>query len=240
MDSLLQTHIPFVQILEFFLRLILSCLCGGIIGKERSRRSKEAGIRTHILVACTACAAMILSKYGFTDLVYENGSLYAGVRGADPARIAAQIVSGVGFLGAGVIFKTGNSIKGLTTAAGIWATAAIGMCFGSGMYWLGGFSTFLIALMQFVMHRHPYGVDGYASSRITVRVMDPDGGNRIIQSIIGDFDAKITEAGICRNEDGSVTYRMAVMSKDTLTFEDCEKYMEEYREIVSFDLLPMS
>ena len=77
---------------------------------------------------------MIISKYGFADLTAADGAVYNETRGADPARVAAQAVSGISFLGAGVIFKNGNTVKGLTTAAGIWATAAIGLAVGAGMY----------------------------------------------------------------------------------------------------------
>ena len=108
--------------LEFLIRLLLSAGLGALVGLERSKRQKEAGVRTHCIIACTSALFMILSKYAFMDLVDISG-----IRGADPARIAAQVVSGISFLGAGVIFKNGNSIRGLTTAAGMWGTAAVGI-----------------------------------------------------------------------------------------------------------------
>lgn len=96
-------------------------LCGGAIGYERSRQFKSAGIRTHIVVAVGAALTTLVSKYGFYDvLAMHNISL-------DPSRIAAQIISGVGFLGAGMILTGHTKVSGLTTAAGIWGTAAIGM-----------------------------------------------------------------------------------------------------------------
>ena len=100
--------------LEFLIRLLLSAALGALVGLERSKRRKEAGIRTHCIIACTSALFMIVSKYAFLDCVTLDG-----LRGADPARIAAQVVSGISFLGAGVIFKNGNSIRGLTTAAGM-------------------------------------------------------------------------------------------------------------------------
>ena len=104
--------------LEFLIRLLLSAALGALVGLERSKRRKEAGIRTHCIIACTSALFMIVSKYTFLDCVTVDG-----LRGADPARIAAQVVSGISFLGAGVIFKNGNSIRGLTTAAGMWGTS---------------------------------------------------------------------------------------------------------------------
>lgn len=111
--------------MEYFLKLILSIFCGYIIGWERTSKHKEAGLKTHTIVAMSSTLMMIISKYGF------DGS-------SDGSRIAAQIVSGVGFLGAGVIFvKDENKVSGLTTAAGIWGTAGVGMAIGAGLFSLG-------------------------------------------------------------------------------------------------------
>lgn len=136
------------QTFEFMIRILVACACGAAIGYERTKRFKEAGIRTHLIVCCASATIMIVSKYGFVDLSTGNGEMLSGLRGADPARIAAQVVSGVGFLGAGAIFRNKNIVRGLTTAAGIWATAGIGLAVGSGMYLLGIFTTAIIALFH--------------------------------------------------------------------------------------------
>ena len=128
----LNSQFTLVQNLDFLLRILAACFCGACIGFERTKRFKEAGIRTHIIVCCAASLIMIVSKYGFADLTNAGGGVFNGTRGADPARIAAQVVSGISFLGAGVIFKNGSAVKGLTTAAGIWATAGIGLALGAG------------------------------------------------------------------------------------------------------------
>ena len=139
LGNYLNTQFSLVQTLEFFFRILLAGVFGAAIGFERTRRFKEAGIRTHVIV-CTASALMMLvSKYGFVDFPAPGG-LFSEMRPADPARIAAQVVTGISFLGAGVIFKNGSTVKGLTTAAGIWATAGIGLAVGAGMYWLGLFT----------------------------------------------------------------------------------------------------
>ena len=131
---------------ELLCRIIIAGICGGIIGYERKNRNKEAGIRTHMIVALGASLIMIVSKYGFADILGEQGIAL------DPSRIAAQIVTGVGFLGAGMIFMRKNTISGLTTAAGIWATSAIGMYIGSGLYLLGIVTTVLIVVIQIILH----------------------------------------------------------------------------------------
>lgn len=137
----------FLQQLEFFGRIALAGLCGALIGYERKNRLKEAGPRTHCIVALAAALMMIVSKYGFYDL-FTTDSIKL-----DPSRIAAQIVSGVGFLGAGVIFVRKQSISGLTTAAGIWGTAGVGMAIGAGQYIIGIAATLVIIFVQTVLHK---------------------------------------------------------------------------------------
>ena len=126
--------------LDLFLRILTAALLGGIIGLEREYRAKEAGFRTHFLVAMGAALFMILSAHGFDGvLVTENHRL-------DVSRIAAQVVSGIGFIGAGTIIFQRHAVRGLTTAAGLWVTAAIGMAAGAGMYVLAAETTVLVLL----------------------------------------------------------------------------------------------
>ncbi|MBO5059910.1 MAG: MgtC/SapB family protein [Clostridia bacterium] len=134
----------------FFVRLLLACVCGGMIGYERTNRGKGAGIRTHVIVALASALMMLVSKYGFTDMVD-----YGAMKMSDGSRIAAQVVSGVGFLGAGMIYFNGrHSVKGLTTAAGIWATSGVGLAIGAGMYAMGIITSVLIVTMQIVLHKN--------------------------------------------------------------------------------------
>lgn len=128
---------------ELLVRIGLACILGMAIGFERRNRNKMAGIRTHAVVAFGAALMMVVSKYGFLDVGKFDG-----------ARIAAQIVSGVGFLGAGVIFvRDNNSVSGLTTAAGIWATAGVGMACGAGQYFISIASTTLLVVLQVALHK---------------------------------------------------------------------------------------
>ena len=153
------------QILELLLRIVIGGLCGILIGTERTKRLKEAGIRTHFLVACSSAAIMIVSKYGFADLAL---ALYPGAKDADAARLAAQVVSGIGFLGAGMIFRGDSKISGLTTAAGLWATAGIGLTVGAGLYTVGIFCTLLILLVQWLTHQHAFKKDTLVTRVLTV------------------------------------------------------------------------
>ena len=115
---------------EVLVRVVLAGLLGAAIGFERELRDREAGMRTHLLVAMGSCLFTLVSAYGFHEFLAEGGAV---VR-ADPSRIAAQIVTGIGFLGAGAIIRQGLSVRGLTTAASLWVVAAIGLATGAGYY----------------------------------------------------------------------------------------------------------
>ncbi|EBP3058387.1 MgtC/SapB family protein [Salmonella enterica] len=128
-------------ITDLLIRIALAGLLGGLIGIERQLRAKEAGLRTHVLVGIGSAMFMIVSKYGFADIIRENHV------DLDPSRIAAQVVSGMGFLGAGTIIIQKQIVKGLTTAAGMWVTAAIGLVIGSGLYEIGIYGAFLTLIV---------------------------------------------------------------------------------------------
>ncbi len=125
------------MVTDLLLRVALAGLLGGLIGLERQLRAKDAGLRTHVLVGIGSALFMIVSKYGFEDILQENHVAL------DPSRVAAQVVSGVSFLGAGTIIIQKQIVKGLTTAAGMWVTSAIGLVIGSGMYAIGIYGAFM-------------------------------------------------------------------------------------------------
>ena len=127
---LLVSEIPALGGWEALLRLSIAAGLGGAVGFERELRDREAGIRTHLLVSLGSALFTIVSAYGFNEFLAGGGSV---VR-ADPSRIAAQIVTGIGFLGAGAIIRDGLSVRGLTTAATLWVVAGIGMACGAGYY----------------------------------------------------------------------------------------------------------
>jgi putative Mg2+ transporter-C (MgtC) family protein len=122
--------VPELHFGEILLRVVLAGILGGAIGAEREIREREAGLRTHMLVSIGAALFMLVSAYGFSDFHFSNAS---GIT-YDPTRIAAQVVTGIGFLGAGAIIRQGLSVRGLTTAASLWVVAAIGLATGAGYY----------------------------------------------------------------------------------------------------------
>ncbi len=133
--------------LHVTIRLLLALLLGGLIGLEREQNNHAAGFRTHILVCIGSTLIMLLSIYGFAQFANEPG-----VR-MDPSRLAAQVVTGIGFLGAGVILFNGYSITGLTTAASLWVVAAIGLAIGAGFYYAASLSTLLVLFSLFVLNK---------------------------------------------------------------------------------------
>ena len=136
--------------IECVIRILISAVCGSFIGIERKVRLKEAGTRTHLVVAFGSALFMIVSKYGFEDMLLraaDNSAI-----SFDPTRIASTIVTGIGFLGAGTIFVRRNVINGLTTAAGLWSTAAVGMAIGAGQYIIGITATVLLVVFQWILH----------------------------------------------------------------------------------------
>jgi putative Mg2+ transporter-C (MgtC) family protein len=137
---MLLAEIPSLSWEEALLRLALAAALGGAVGLEREFREREAGFRTHMLVSVGSALFTIASAYGFRDFLVHGGGL---VR-TDPTRIAAQIVTGIGFLGAGAIIRQGFSVRGLTTAATLWVVAAIGLTAGAGYYSAAAITTALV------------------------------------------------------------------------------------------------
>ena len=215
-----------MQYVEFFLRVLIACFCGAAIGFERSMRFKEAGIRTHMIVCCAAAIMMIVSKYGFADLVDPAGKNLFGTKEVDPARIAAQVVSGVSFLGAGIIFRNGTSIRGLTTAAGIWATSAIGLAVGAGLYVIGIFSTLIIALVQVIMHKYTLSADSLNVGQVHCTVQNSSSFREEMNSFVKKNNIQIVSSKIAFNEDGTATYDLTLRMNHNISLGTLSDFIE--------------
>lgn len=170
-------------------RLSVAAFLGGVVGLERQQRHKSAGLRTHILVSLGSCLIMLISY-----------KLYAGVQGltnADPARLAAQVVSGIGFLGAGTIMKEGLTIKGLTTAASLWVVAGVGLAVGAG-YYVGAVATTVLSVLALTFlprFERLYGC-GPSQVAIAVRSVDKPGQIGRIGSYLGTKNVAICDIKI--------------------------------------------
>jgi putative Mg2+ transporter-C (MgtC) family protein len=150
----LASSLPTLNWDESLLRLALAAVLGGLIGVERELREREAGLRTHLLVALGSALFTIVGAYGFHDFLESGESV---VR-ADPTRIAAQIVTGIGFLGAGAIIRQGFSVRGLTTAATLWVVAAVGLAAGAGYYSAAVITTALVLIALYPLRILAYQI----------------------------------------------------------------------------------
>jgi putative Mg2+ transporter-C (MgtC) family protein len=224
MDSLQELWNGIANEAPYMLRLLVATVCGCAIGIERSLRNKEAGIRTHIVVTIGAALAMILSKYAFGD-----------VADADASRIASQIITGVSFLGAGVIFVRGATIRGLTTAAGIWTTAVIGMAIGAGMYPLGIFSTVLIVGLQLFLHRYVH-IEKNITSDIDAVLADIDGAVPRFRAQLEKHGMDIIGFDMQKGGIGELHCVFSVQMKDAKLLSHIETFMQENPDIHSISM----
>ena len=164
----LASSLPTLNWDESLLRLSLAAVLGGLIGIERELREREAGLRTHLLVALGSCLFTIVSAYGFHAFLASGEAV---VR-ADPTRIAAQIVTGIGFLGAGAIIRQGLSVRGLTTAATLWVVAAVGLAAGAGYYSAAVITTAVVLVALWPLRIVAYRI---------IRRFRPDDGRLYVQ-----------------------------------------------------------
>ena len=188
--------------IDLFLRLLMAAVLGAAIGIEREAREQPAGMRTHLLVAVGSAAFTILSIYGFQ------------APGADPARVAAQIVTGIGFLGAGAILKFGINVRGLTTAASLWAVAAVGMGAGAGAWGVALGTTVIVIFslgpLRFVERR----LFGSTRGRRHVQVSAADTGSfgRLLDALDEHAD-RVREVGSSRSDTGAIQIDLEVRGR---------------------------
>jgi len=183
--------------IELLIRLILACLLGGAIGIEREWKKHPAGFRTHILV-CAAAALVMLSNI----FIFEKYKNYANV---DPARLGAQVISGIGFLGAGTILKEGVTIKGLTTAASLWSVACIGIAVGLGFYSGAIFGTILVLITLMVFARFESRIYGVKKSTL-LKIKSTDKAGQIgkIGTELGKYGLQICDISMEASDESSI------------------------------------
>lgn len=214
---------------SYIIRMFTACLCGALIGFERSRRQKDAGLRTHIIVALGSALIMIVSKYGFIDILQ-----YEGLR-ADASRIASNVVTGVGFLGAGVIFVRDVSIKGLTTAAGIWATAGVGLAIGAGMYPLGIAASLMMVVSQLFLHRFFTKLENTANEFVVV-VTDTKDSVKNLKEKLASMNISVSKCNITRNKDSTLTLDVTVKKSRVISMDEIMLLIEQDDSIISIDI----
>ena len=214
----------------YLLRILLSAVCGALIGLERERRFKNAGIRTHIIVSMSSALMMIISKYGFFDVL-----MYDGIS-VDASRIAAGVVTAIGFLGGGVIYIKKENTIGLTTAAGLWATVGIGIALGAGMIYIGVATTLLLLFVQTLLHIMRFRVITQASAAITVNLTKSGLSIDDISSFCRS--QKISQRGIrlTKDPDGNIIYSSYAVFPRKMDVDSILTLMKESPILNSIDI----
>lgn len=208
-------------ILSISLRLLLALALGFAIGFERKMRFKEAGMRTHTIVCLGSCLYMLISLYAFQGFGDKT----------DPARVAAQIVPGIGFIGAGIIFYHKEVVRGLTTAAGIWATAAIGMAVGAGWYIVSVIATACIILIQCVMHLPFKFFHSRKFVKFSIVYKDEDG--TVAEKIKEIFSVSRFNKVSAKKDNGEIVYNVIISTDCIISAIEIHNVLMENSEILS-------
>lgn len=207
--------------LKYLIGLLVAVILGFAIGFERKLRYKEAGIRTHTIVCVGAALIMVVSKYGFADILEYDAS-----------RVAAQIVSGIGFLGAGIIIFRGQKMHGLTTAAGIWATAGVGMAAGAGQYIVAVGATIIIIAVQCICHINCrlFRTKRFYQVRIAFRNTD-DESTKVKEL----FDAEHFNSLSIKREEENIVYHAVLNTDKEYSSQTLNKIIAENSFILSVE-----
>lgn len=216
--------------LVYILRIILAALCGGVIGIERQFRTKSAGTRTHIMICIAACLLMIISKYGFYDVLGPDGVRW------DVSRVAAGIITGIGFLGGGLFF-TGRQgyVSGITTAAGLLVTIGVGMSIGAGMYTISIFTTIFVAILQLLFHKNLWIVKQANRVGVIFKVSNKQVGIKEVENKLEKYGVSLTQFRYERKEDYYLLNCQVIMPSK-YTKEDIINILTSIDEMVSFEI----
>ncbi len=190
--------------LEIAIRLVLALILGGLIGLERESHGRPAGFRTHILVCVGSALVMLVSAYAFMGM--ETGR----EGGYDPGRIAAQVISGIGFLGAGTIMREGANIRGLTTAASLWSVAGIGLTIGAGFYFPALLATALVVLTLIFLNRVEWAYLSHKQEVLRVQAQDTPGQLAKVFTAMAEHDVNVVNVSLYTEAEGEVAVELAV------------------------------
>jgi putative Mg2+ transporter-C (MgtC) family protein len=220
-------------------RLLLALLAGGIIGVERAMHGREAGFRTHSLVSVSASLLMVLMVYQWKLVPSE----YLDTVRADPTRMAQGIMTGIGFLGAGVIIKEGLTVRGLTTAASIWMTSAIGIVIGLGFYFPAFVATLVTVLTLSAFRWLESRIPSHRFARLIVKFLrkDKTTSESDLREMMQELGIRSFEAGYTLDEEGkSFVYEMTIRTSDPGNYQKLAEQLTQLQDIYEFKIIPAS
>ena len=219
-----------MSVYEIIFKLALAGILGGVIGLERESLNRPAGLRTYTLVCVGSALAMVVSL----DMYFQ----YYQTVNADPGRIAAQVISGIGFLGAGTIMREGATVRGLTTAAGLWMVACIGLAVGAGLYIPAIATTILILFILIYFIRFEERFTGLREFKgLVMLVEDRPGQVGIIGSILGDLGVLIKNIQLTRVEGEDLEIELLIQLPSNLTINDVINELSEVKGLRNIDRL---
>ncbi|WP_273333834.1 MgtC/SapB family protein [Dictyoglomus turgidum] len=214
-----------INIWDVLLRFILSTLFSGVIGWEREKEEKPAGLRTHILVSLGSTLFMIVSAYAFPG----NG---------DPGRIAAQVVTGIGFIGAGTILRTGFTVKGLTTAASIWAVSGIGLSVGAGLYFPAFIATiFIIVVLVLATKLEKIFLGTHQDVGLNLIIEDRPGAIGEIGTLLGELNVDIKQIELGNSWEGKISLKILVRIPQKLTKNELLLRLSDLPSVIDVELI---
>uniref|UniRef100_A0A7C3MJ76 MgtC/SapB family protein n=1 Tax=Dictyoglomus thermophilum TaxID=14 RepID=A0A7C3MJ76_DICTH len=213
-----------IQEFEIIKRLIFSLILSGIIGWEREKEEKPAGFRTHILVSLGATLFMIVSAYAFPN--------------TDPTRIAAQVVTGIGFIGAGTILRNEHSVKGLTTAASIWAVSGIGMAVGAGLYFPAFFTTlFILAVLILATKLEKVFIGSHRDLILKCKIEDKPGVIGEIGTILGELKVNIKQIGLNSINENIAELNLILRLPSKIKMEEIVEKLSKLSSVKEIDII---
>lgn len=216
----------------YLVRIILACICGGVIGIERQQRTKVAGTRTHMVIALATALMMIISKYGFMDTAGIPGTSW------DVSRVAAGIISGIGILGGGIII-TGKQgyVSGITTAVGIWATIGIGMALGAGMYVLGIGTTLIMLITQWLLHKNLWIVKQPTRAQVSFRLNNDRQAYEKVSNELEKYHITMSQFKWERKNNNTFQLRCQVFIPSGFSREDIVGIFTGMDEVETFEVI---
>lgn len=220
-------------------RLLIAMLAGGIIGLERAIHGREAGFRTHTLVCVSSSLLMLLMAFQWQFIPQE----YVETIRTDPTRMAQGIMTGIGFVGAGVIIKEGLTVRGLTTAASIWMTAAIGIVIGMGFYEAALYSTLITVVTLSMFRWLESKIPSMKYAQLSVRFLRSNqyADEDSLRGLIKEHEIKSFEAGYQLGDEGKAfTYKMTLRTKDMRNFRRLAQSLMEMDDVHEFRITPSS